>query len=75
VERRTLPQLLTHADTYTVGALLLLVLCKGLAYTASLSSFRGGPTFPAMFIGAPTWIRTTRRTPVPGVRELTFLCG
>ncbi len=35
-----------------MGALLLLVVCKGLAYGFSLSSFRGGPTFPAMFIGA-----------------------
>jgi H+/Cl- antiporter ClcA len=35
-----------------VGALLLLLVCKGLAYGASLSGFRGGPTFPAMFLGA-----------------------
>ncbi len=38
--------------SYTVGALLLLLVCKGIAYGASLSSFRGGPTFPAMFLGA-----------------------
>lgn len=31
---------------------LILVVCKGLAYCASLSSFRGGPIFPSMFIGA-----------------------
>ena len=37
---------------WTVGALLLLVLCKGLAYALALSSFRGGPVFPAVFIGA-----------------------
>ena len=37
---------------YTVGALLLLMACKGLAYGVSLSGFRGGPTFPAMFLGA-----------------------
>jgi H+/Cl- antiporter ClcA len=36
---------------YTVGALLLLIVCKGLAYGVSLSGFRGGPTFPAMFLG------------------------
>ena len=47
-----LPPLVQHAASYTVGALLLLVVCKGLAYAASLSSFRGGPTFPAMFVGA-----------------------
>lgn len=38
-----LPPLVQHAATYTVGALLLL--CKGLAYSVSLASFRGGPTF------------------------------
>jgi chloride channel protein, CIC family len=26
--------------------------CKSLAYGVSLGSFRGGPTFPALFIGA-----------------------
>jgi H+/Cl- antiporter ClcA len=31
---------------------VLLVVCKGLAYSGSLSSFRGGPIFPAMFLGA-----------------------
>jgi H+/Cl- antiporter ClcA len=30
----------------------MVVLCKGLAYSFSLSSFRGGPIFPSMFIGA-----------------------
>lgn len=44
--------LITDASTWTVGALLLLVVCKSLAYTAALTSFRGGPVFPGMFIGA-----------------------
>jgi H+/Cl- antiporter ClcA len=44
--------LIDHASGYTVGALLLLIVCKGLAYGGSLSSFRGGPTFPALFLGA-----------------------
>ena len=38
--------------TYSVGALTLLVAAKGLAYGASLAAFRGGPVFPAMFLGA-----------------------
>jgi hypothetical protein len=41
-----------HAASYTVGALVLLLVCKGIAYGISLSSFRGGPTFPALFLGA-----------------------
>ena len=44
--------LLGEAAGWSVGALLLLMLCKALAYGLSLSSFRGGPVFPAMFIGA-----------------------
>jgi H+/Cl- antiporter ClcA len=44
--------LIDHSADYTVGALLLLLVCKALAYGTSLSSFRGGPIFPAMFIGA-----------------------
>jgi H+/Cl- antiporter ClcA len=41
-----------HAAGWSVGALVLLVVCKGAAYSFSLSSFRGGPIFPALFIGA-----------------------
>src|SRR6202034_1063314 len=44
--------LVQQAATWTVGALLLLIVCKGLAYAISLSGFRGGPIFPSMFIGA-----------------------
>ncbi len=47
-----LAPLIQQAATWSAGALVLLVVCKGLAYGASLSSFRGGPTFPGMFIGA-----------------------
>jgi H+/Cl- antiporter ClcA len=47
-----LPELVQKSATWTVGALVLLVVCKGLAYAISLSSFRGGPIFPSMFIGA-----------------------
>jgi H+/Cl- antiporter ClcA len=47
-----LPTLLQHAGTFTVGALALLLVCKGLAYSGCLSSFRGGPIFPSLFLGA-----------------------
>jgi H+/Cl- antiporter ClcA len=42
----------SHSAGYTVGALLLLLVCKGVAYGVSMSSFRGGPVFPALFLGA-----------------------
>jgi len=47
-----LPGLVEQAGTWSVGALLLLILLKGIAYSLSLGSFRGGPTFPAIFLGA-----------------------
>jgi H+/Cl- antiporter ClcA len=43
---------LDHTASYSLAALVLLLACKGLAYGASLATFRGGPTFPAMFLGA-----------------------
>jgi H+/Cl- antiporter ClcA len=47
-----LPGLVAHASDYSVGVLILLGVCKMLAYGISLSAFRGGPVFPAMFVGA-----------------------
>jgi H+/Cl- antiporter ClcA len=44
--------LVTQAATWSLGALALLVVCKVVAYSVSLSSFRGGPIFPSLFIGA-----------------------
>jgi len=46
-----LPGLVLHASTWTVGALIVLLVAKSIAYASSLSAFRGGPIFPAMFIG------------------------
>jgi H+/Cl- antiporter ClcA len=47
-----LPGLISSAGTWSLSALALLIVFKGLAYAISLGSFRGGPTFPAMFLGA-----------------------
>jgi H+/Cl- antiporter ClcA len=47
-----LPELVEHAADYSAAVLILLILCKGLAYALSLSALRGGPVFPSMFIGA-----------------------
>ena len=43
---------LDNATSFSVGTLVLLMVCKGLAYGVALSGFRGGPIFPAMFLGA-----------------------
>ena len=44
--------LVSNASTWSLGALTLLILFKGIAYGLSIGSFRGGPTFPMMFLGA-----------------------
>jgi H+/Cl- antiporter ClcA len=47
-----LPGLVSGAGTWSLSALALLIAFKGLGYSMSLGSFRGGPTFPAIFLGA-----------------------
>ncbi len=47
-----LPALVANAAEYSVGVLILLIACKMLVYSLSLSAFRGGPVFPSIFIGA-----------------------
>ena len=43
--------LFDSAATVSVSTLMLLFLFKGLAWSISLGNFRGGPTFPAIFLG------------------------
>ena len=40
-----------QAATISLSTLTLLLLFKGLAWSISLGNFRGGPTFPAIFLG------------------------
>jgi H+/Cl- antiporter ClcA len=46
-----LPGLVADAGSWSLGALALLCLLKGIAYGLALGSFRGGPVFPALFLG------------------------
>ena len=65
-----LPSLVLHPSGYTVAALVFLLVCKALAYSFSLSSFRGGPIFPSMFIGGALGIAMAHlpgMSLVPGV--------
>jgi H+/Cl- antiporter ClcA len=55
---------ITHAASYSVGALVLLIAMKGIGYSVSLSSFRGGPVFPGIFIGAVIGVLMS---PLPGL--------
>jgi chloride channel protein, CIC family len=51
-----MPELAQQAAGASLPVMILLILCKGLAYGVSLSAFRGGPVFPSMFIGAAVGI-------------------
>jgi hypothetical protein len=70
-----LPSLIQNAASWTVGALVLLVVCKGLAYAASLSAFRGGPTFPGMFIGAAGGIALSHLPGLPMIAGVAMGMG
>ncbi|WP_405919822.1 chloride channel protein [Streptomyces longwoodensis] len=50
--QNALGPLLDGSARYSVGTLLLLLVCKALAYGVSMSCFRGGMVFPSMFVGA-----------------------
>ena len=60
---------------YSVGALLMLLACKGLAYSLSLSSFRGGPVFPAIFLGAAGGILLSHLPGLPLVAGVAMGIG
>jgi H+/Cl- antiporter ClcA len=70
-----LPQLIEGAAGWSVGALVLLVVCKGLAYGLSLSSFRGGPVFPALFIGAAGGIALSHAPGLPMIAGVAMGIG
>ncbi len=70
-----LPSLIQHTAGWTVGALLLLMVFKGLAYGTSLSCFRGGPTFPGMFIGAAGGIALSHLPGLPMIAGVAMGIG
>jgi H+/Cl- antiporter ClcA len=44
--------LMTDAPTLSLSVFAWLLVFKGIAWSISLGNFRGGPTFPALFLGA-----------------------
>jgi len=59
-----LPKLVSDAGSWSLSALAWLIVFKGVAYGLSLGSFRGGPTFPALFLGAAAGIMASH---LPGM--------
>ena len=54
--QESLPGLVSDAGGWSIGALCALIAFKGIAYSISLASFRGGPVFPALLLGAAAGI-------------------
>jgi len=50
--QESLGELLADPEHWTDGDLVVLLACTGLGYALSLATFRGGPIFPAVFLGA-----------------------
>ena len=67
--------LVQHAASYSVGALLLLLVCKTLAYSVSRGSFRGGPIFPALFIGTAGGVAMSHLPGLPLVSAVAMGIG
>jgi H+/Cl- antiporter ClcA len=67
--------LLTQATGWSAATVLLLIACKGLAYSVSLSSFRGGPVFPAIFLGAAGGIVASHLPGLPMVPAVAMGMG
>ena len=65
--------LIQHASSCSVGTLLLV--CKTLAYAVPRGSFRGGPIFPALFIGAAGGIAMSHLPGLPLVAGVAMGIG
>jgi H+/Cl- antiporter ClcA len=60
----TLSRLAEDPHSWGVGALIAVLLCKAVAYALCLGSLRGGPIFPALFLGAALGVLLA---PLPGL--------
>src|SRR5215467_4144939 len=58
--------LIKQGPTLALSTLAFLLLFKGVAWSISLGNFRGGPTFPALFLGAAAGLLAAH---LPGFSE------
>ena len=67
--------LVQDAAGWSVGALVALLVCKGLAYALSLAGFRGGPVFPAVFLGAAGGLALSHLPGLPAIAGIAVGIG
>ncbi|MGW7363437.1 chloride channel protein [Streptomyces sp. NPDC054841] len=68
----TMAQLAADPQAWGVGALVAVLAFKGVAYSLCLGSLRGGPIFPALFLGAATGVLLA---PLPGLGVIPGMAG
>jgi hypothetical protein len=71
----SLGPMLQGAAGYSVPALLLLLACKGIGYGRCLAGFRGGPVFPAIFLGAAGGVAMSHLPGLPLVAGVAMGIG
>jgi H+/Cl- antiporter ClcA len=65
----------SHRASFGLGVLVLLLACKAIAYGISLGCFRGGPIFPAVFIGAAAGVALSHLPGVPAAAGIAIGMG
>lgn len=70
-----MPYFISHASDFTLGAISLLLLLKGIGYSISLGSFRGGPIFPSMFLGTVLGIMLSHFAGLPLIPAIAMGIG
>ncbi|GID98240.1 chloride channel protein [Amorphoplanes digitatis] len=66
---------LEQQDSLSLGLFALLLLCKALAWAISLGAARGGPTFPAIFLGLVGGIMASHFVNVAQAPAIAVLVG
>jgi H+/Cl- antiporter ClcA len=67
----TLATLGADPASWTNAALILLIIFKGIAYAVCIGTFRGGPVFPALFLGGAMGVLVS--TLLPGMGYIAGL--
>ncbi|MCW0214667.1 MAG: chloride channel protein [Pseudonocardia sp.] len=67
--------LLGGAAGYTVPALIVLMACKGIGYGLCMAALRGGPVFPAIFLGAAGGLALSHLPGLPAVAGVAIGIG
>lgn len=70
-----LASLVAHRASVGVAALCLILACKGAAYGLSMVTYRGGPIFPIIFLGAAAGLALGHLPGLPAVAAMGMSIG